>query len=99
MSTPWEQWVLFGSAAGGCYAWRQYFRARHVLKFVETDNVEHLYLANVPTNEAARARFLVTRFRAQGIAAAALSPMLWLAWRCSRGAWRPPSTGGSGDAG
>ena len=101
MSTPWEQLGFFGSATGGCvYAWRQYFRANHVLKFVETDNVEHLYMANVPSNEASRARFLVTRFRVQGVAAAALSPMLWLAWRSSssRGTRLPPdAAGGSGD--
>jgi len=97
LSTPWEQWGFFGSAAGGCiYAGRQYVRAHHVLKFVETDNVEHLYMANVPSTEAARARFLVSRFRMQGAAAAVLSPLLWLAWRNAR---EPPLAGGSGDAG
>jgi hypothetical protein len=99
LSTPWEQWGFFGSVAGGCiYAGRQYFRAHHVLKFVETDNVEHLYMANVPSTEAARARFLVTRFRVQGAAAVALSPLMWLAWRNARGARQPPGAGGSCDA-
>jgi hypothetical protein len=68
------------------------------VKFVETDNVEHLYMANVSSTEPARARFLITRFRVQGAAAAALSPLLWLAWRNARGALQPPSAGGSGDA-
>ena len=82
LRTPWEQWGLFASAVGGCtHAARQFFRAHHVRKFVETDNVEHLYMANVPTTQASRARFLVTRFRVQGAAVAALSPLLWLAWR------------------
>lgn len=99
LSTPWEQWGFFGSAVGGCiYAGRQYFRAHHLVKFVETDNVEHLYMANVSSTEPARARFLITRFRVQGAAAAALSPLLWLAWRNARGALQPPSAGGSGDA-
>ena len=96
---PWEQWGFIGSGAGGCiYAARQYFRAHHVAQFVATDNVEHLYMANVPSAEAARARFLVTRFRAQGAAAAALSPLLWLAWRNAGGARQPPGAGGSGSA-
>jgi hypothetical protein len=99
LSTPWEQWGFFGSAAGCCiYAARQYFRAHHVVQFVATDNVDHLHMANVPSTEAARTRFLITRFRVQGAAAAALSPLLWLAWRNARGSLQPPGAGGSGDA-
>ena len=97
LRTPWEQWGFFGSAAGGCvYAARQYFRAHHMLKFVQTENMEHLHMANVREVDAARARFLVGRFRMQGAAAAALSPLLWLAWRNSMGARRPPGSSASG---
>ena len=100
LRTPWEQWGFFGSAVGGCaYGGRQYFRARHVQKFVENGNVEHLYIANVPSTEAAGARFLISRFRTRGAAAAALSPLLWLAWRnvvWAARAWQPAGAGGSG---
>ena len=98
LRTPWEQWGFFGSAAGSCiYAGRQYMRAHYVMKFVETNNMEHLYAANLRDGDAL-ARFLVNRLRTQGFAAAAMTPLLWLAWRSSMGARRPPGNSGPGSS-
>ncbi len=73
---------MYGSALGGfTYAVRQFYRAHHVAKYVETHNVEHLYLADVPTTEAPFARFRPGSIRARGAAAALGAPLLWLAWR------------------
>jgi hypothetical protein len=93
LATPWEQLGLYGSALGGfAYAVRQFYRAHHVVKYVETQNVEHLYLANVPTTEAPRARFMPASIRARGAAAALGAPMLWLAWRASGAKWPRPTS-------
>jgi hypothetical protein len=93
LATPWEQFGLYGAILGGCtYAGRQYFRAHHVVKYVETQNVEHLYLANVPASEAPRAMYLVNRIRTRGVIAALGAPILWLAWRSTSGLARRSQT-------
>jgi hypothetical protein len=84
LHTPWEQLGLCGTVLGGCtYGLRQFHRAHHVAKYAQTENVKHLYEANVPVSEAPRALYLVNKIRARGALAALGAPMLWLAWRTS----------------
>lgn len=84
MRKPYQQWLLYATMCGGCaHVARRYHRARHVVSYVRTNQVEHLYLANVPEHEAPRMGYLVSRVRARGAAAALREPLLWLAWRAS----------------